>query len=131
MDEADVDLGRVVRVRGSIVDVAFERGAPPALLEMLEIVSEEEAPSHLEVQQHVDATTVRTVALEVTSGLRRGQVVRRSRGMLNVPVGDAVLGRLIDVLGAPADGGPSFRARRRSQTDPQAGAAVPGAIREA
>ncbi|MGD0674577.1 MAG: F0F1 ATP synthase subunit beta [Polyangiaceae bacterium] len=103
-DTAD-NLGRVLRVRGSIVDVAFAPGrAPPRLHEALEVHTDGSRRIVLEVQQHLDGRTVRTVAMNVTSGLRRGEAVRRTGGLLKMPVGDAVLGRLINVLGEPADG---------------------------
>jgi F-type H+/Na+-transporting ATPase subunit beta len=110
MAETADSLGRVVRVRGSIVDVAFASGDPPMLHEGLEIVTEGARRVVLEVQQHLDPQTVRTVAMNVTSGLRRGEPVRRTRNQLRMPVGDAVLGRLVNVLGEPVDGLPSFGA---------------------
>jgi F-type H+-transporting ATPase subunit beta len=101
------ELGRVIRVRGSIVDVAFA-GDPPAAHEALEIAVAGATPLVLEVEQHLDPRTVRTVAMHVTSGLQRGSPVRRTRAPLRMPVGDAVLGRLINVLGEPVDGRPSL-----------------------
>ena len=59
----------------------------------------------VEVQRHVDATTVRGIALQATAGLSRGIPVRATGGMLTMPVGDVVLGRLLDVTGAVRDGG--------------------------
>jgi F-type H+-transporting ATPase subunit beta len=108
MDESGETLGRVLRVRGSIVDVEFPSGDPPMLHEGLEIAAEGAPRLVLEVQQHLDPQTVRAVAMHVTSGLRRGESVRRTRGPLTVPVGDIVLGRLINVLGEPVDGLPPF-----------------------
>ncbi|HXX69922.1 MAG TPA: F0F1 ATP synthase subunit beta [Polyangiaceae bacterium] len=94
-----------MRVRGSVVDVAYPPGDLPSVREALEIAAPgDAAPLVLEVQQHLDPRTVRTVAMKVTSGLRRGEPVRRTRAPLRVPVGDAVLGRLINVLGEPGDG---------------------------
>ena len=102
------NVGRVVRVRGSVVDVAFPEGEPPRVLEALEVGVDGAEPLVLEVQQHLDRRTVRAVALQVTSGLMRGAPVRRTGGPLTMPVGPAVLGRLVDVLGRPTDGGPPF-----------------------
>jgi F-type H+/Na+-transporting ATPase subunit beta len=62
----------------------------------------------VEVHQHLDARVVRTVAMEVTSGLRRGAPARRTGGPIRVPVGRAALGRLVNVLGQPVDDGPAF-----------------------
>jgi F-type H+-transporting ATPase subunit beta len=102
------DLGRVVRVSGAIVDVAYAKGPPPQIREGLEILVDDRRPVLLEVQQHLDRATVRTVAIDTTSGLRRGELVRRTHAPLRVPVGDALLGRLIDVRGEVCDGGPSL-----------------------
>jgi F-type H+-transporting ATPase subunit beta len=115
MTDSDERLGRVLRVRGSIVDVAFSSSDPPMLHEALEITPEGAPRIVLEVQQHLDPQTVRAVAMHVTSGLRRGESVRRTRRPLTVPVGDVVLGRLINVLGEPVDGLPSFAANVVSQ----------------
>jgi F-type H+-transporting ATPase subunit beta len=99
-----------VGVRGSVVDVAFAHGALPALDEALEVITAEGGTVTVEVQAHLDQTTVRTVALEVTSGLSRGERVRATGAAITVPVGEAVLGRLVDVLGVPHDGKPPFAA---------------------
>lgn len=107
----------MARVRGSVVEVSFANGEAPLLREALEIAGADDRaePLVLEVQQHLDPRTVRTVALQITSGLRRGAEVRRTRGPLAMPVGPSVLGRLIDVHGRPTDGGsPSTRRSIRS-----------------
>jgi F-type H+-transporting ATPase subunit beta len=103
----EIDQGRVTRVRGSVVDVAFESD-PPFLHEGLEVTTEGAGPLTLEVQQHLDACTVRTVVMQVASGLRRGAPVTRTYRPLTMPVGTAVLGRVVDVLGRPVDGGAPF-----------------------
>ena len=95
-------------VRGSVVDVAVLSGPLPAIHEALEVLRDEPPPLVVEVELHLDASTVRTVAMQSTSGLRRGVPVRRVGGPIQVPVGEAVLGRLIDVTGAPGDEGPAF-----------------------
>lgn len=95
--------GRVVSVHGSVVDVCFDDGELPALQEAL-LVPTEGARLVLEVQQHLDRRAVRAVALHPTSGLRRGDRAWRTLQPLRVPVGDAVLGRVLNVLGEPIDG---------------------------
>ncbi len=107
MGESATEIGRVTRVRGSVVDVTFD-GDIPFLHEALKVTSDGVAPLVLEVQQHLDPRTVRSVAMEVASGLRRGTSVARTRRPLMMPVGPAVLGRVTDVLGRPIDGGPVF-----------------------
>ncbi len=100
--------GRVVRVRGTVVDVAFPDGDLPAINEALELRVDAKRVLVVEVHQHLDAETVRTVAMQVTSGLRRGVSVTRTGAPIRVPVGSAVLGRLINVIGEPVDGLPAF-----------------------
>jgi F-type H+/Na+-transporting ATPase subunit beta len=95
--------GTVVRVRGSVVDVEYPPGALPALAEALLVDWSEAAPLLLEVQDHLNPRTVRAVAMQNTAGLRRGVAVRKTGGPIAVPVGEQVLGRIINVAGEPID----------------------------
>ena len=95
--------GTVIGVAGSVVDVAFEGGALPPLGSGIEAGEAGGPRLVLEVQQHVSPTLVRTVALQGTSGLARGAPVIATGQPVMVPVGDAVLGRIIDVIGEPVD----------------------------
>lgn len=95
--------GRVTAVHGSVVEVVFEHGLP-AINEALRLTAGEQ-PITLEVAHHLDPRTVRTIALAPTEGLARGTVVARTGGPIQVPVGPAALGRLMNVLGEPLDGG--------------------------
>ncbi len=97
--------GRVTAVRGAVVDVAFNAGALPLIEEALEITTDDGPPIIAEVQAHLDENTVRALALRSTNGLRRGAPVKASGGPIKVPVGEAMLGRLIDVTGVPGDNG--------------------------
>jgi len=94
--------GVVVRVRGSAVDVEFTDGGLPSLNEAL-IVEGGGVPLLMEVQDHVDRHTIRAIAMQSTAGLRRGAAVRKSGGPILVPVGEKLLGRLINVVGEPID----------------------------
>jgi len=107
--------GRVVAVSGSVVDLAFESGPLPQINHALEI--EWDGPHRLivEVQQHLDQHTVRGVAMQETSGLRSGTVARDSGAPICVPAGEAVLGRLINVVGDPIDHGAPFDAEAPRQ----------------
>ncbi|MFM0136287.1 F0F1 ATP synthase subunit beta [Caballeronia grimmiae] len=102
---AQTSHGRVIAVRGAVVDVAFDGAALPLIEESLAIIADEGPPIIAEVQAHVDEHTVRALALQSTNGLRRGAPVQASGGPIQVPVGEAMLGRLIDVTGAPGDRG--------------------------
>jgi len=98
--------GRVSAVRGAIIELVFD-GALPALGEALLIERGDAAePLRVEVLAHQDARRVSAIALGSTAGLARGVPARSLGGPLSIPVGPAVLGRLLDVHGTPGDGGP-------------------------
>lgn len=99
--------GRVSAVRGAVVDVAFPHGLP-RINDALVIAREDGASMLAEVQAHLDDRHVRCIALANTSGLSRGGPVQALDAPLSVPVGDAVLGRLLDVTGTPRDAGPAL-----------------------
>jgi len=105
--------GRVTQVMGAVVDVKFE-GALPAILNALET----ENHGHrlvLEVAQHLGESTVRTVAMDATEGLVRGQSVSDTGSPISVPVGEGTLGRIINVIGEPVDeAGPVQATERRA-----------------
>ncbi len=107
---AAAPAGRVRSVRGSVVDVTFPAGRLPEINDALEVESAGPSLLVVEVQAHLDERTVRAVAMQSTEGLSRGVRVRATGGPITTPVGDQMLGRLVDVLGAPNDGGPPFAA---------------------
>lgn len=107
--KAGEDLGRVTAVHGSVIDLHFA-GRLPSVNEGVEIARDGAAPLVVEVHQHLDTETVRAVALANTTGLRRGAHARAMGAPIEVPVGDAVLGRLLDATGAVADRGPALAA---------------------
>ena len=102
--------GRVRAVRGAVVDVSFTRDVLPAIGEALRIETSQGRPLIAEVQSHIDTATARAVALHSTAGLARGTPVHPTGGPLTAPVGDAVLGRLLDVIGEVHDHGPPLPA---------------------
>jgi F-type H+/Na+-transporting ATPase subunit beta len=108
MSQSNTPTGRVVAVRGAVVDVAFAATELPRLDEALMVDWDQPEPLTIEVQAHLDEHTVRGVALQATAGLRRGVPVRSSGNAITVPVGDAVLGRLLDVTGGARDDGPTL-----------------------
>jgi F-type H+/Na+-transporting ATPase subunit beta len=99
-------LGRLTAVHGSVVDISFRGGELPSVNEGIEIDREDGRRLVAEVQQHLDPLTVRAVALDNTAGLRRGVKARAIGASIHVPVGDAVLGRLLNAVGEPTDRGP-------------------------
>ena len=99
-------IGIIEQVSGPVVDVCCE-GELPALQDALR-VELDGAARLLEVHRHLDARRVRAVALHETAGLRRGTPVFGTGRALSVPVARASLGRVLDVFGAPLDGGAPF-----------------------
>jgi F-type H+/Na+-transporting ATPase subunit beta len=97
--------GEVVAVRGAVVDIAFPAGRLPAINEALIIGWDRPEPLVVEVHSHVDTGTIRAIALQATAGLARSTPVRTTGASLEVPVGEAVLGRLLDVTGTLRDRG--------------------------
>src|SRR5262252_4385440 len=106
-------VGRVTQVIGAVVDVQFE-GHLPAILNALETRNQGNRLV-LEVAQHLGESTVRTVAMDTSEGLVRGQEVTDTGGPISVPVGDETLGRIMNVVGEPVDeAGPIEREARRA-----------------
>ncbi len=109
--------GRITQVIGAVVDVQFE-GALPAILNALETQNQGRRLV-LEVAQHLGESTVRTIAMDVSEGLVRGQEVTDTGQPISVPVGEGLLGRIINVIGEPIDeeGPVQFEARRPIHAD--------------
>jgi len=101
MEEA---TGRVVEIQGGVVDCEFPLGDLPEIYDAIEVIREDREPLTLEVQRHLGQHIVRTVAMDATDGLRRGVPARGTGAAIQVPVGDATLGRVFNVLGHPVDG---------------------------
>ena len=93
--------GKILQVVGPVVDVEFAEGKLPRLHNAL-VVTDTDLVS--EVLQHLGNNAVRCVAMSATDGLVRGMEVRDSNGPITVPVGEATLGRIFNVLGQPIDG---------------------------
>lgn len=97
--------GRVSQIQASVVDVRFPRGALPEIKTALEVSCDGNRRLTLEVQQHRDPETVRCVAIHETAGLACGTEVANTGEPIRFPVGDAVLGRLLNVVGEAIDHG--------------------------
>ncbi|MGQ4273706.1 F0F1 ATP synthase subunit beta [Terrihabitans sp. B22-R8] len=95
------NTGRIAQVIGAVVDVQFD-GQLPEILNALE-TNNGGNRLVLEVAQHLGENTVRTIAMDTTEGLTRGQPVTDTGGPIMVPVGDATLGRIMNVIGEPVD----------------------------
>ena len=98
---SEINQGKVVQIMGAVVDVKFENHLP-AILDALEI-EQDGSKLVLEVAQHLGEYTVRTIAMDKTEGLKRGQDVISTGEPISVPVGEGTLGRIINVVGEPVD----------------------------
>jgi F-type H+-transporting ATPase subunit beta len=96
--------GQITQVIGAVVDAKFSGGHVPEILNSLEVVdSSRESRLVLEVAQHLGEGSVRTIAMDATEGLMRGQEVIDTQAPILVPVGEATLGRIMNVIGDPID----------------------------
>ena len=101
MATATNQVGRITQVIGAVVDVQFE-GHLPAILNALE-TQNQGSRLVLEVAQHLGESTVRTIAMDTSEGLVRGQAVTDTGKPIQVPVGLGTLGRILNVIGEPID----------------------------
>src|SRR5688500_4157195 len=92
--------GKIVQIIGAVIDVEFPRDQIPKVYDALKL---EEVDLTLEVQQQLGDGVVRTIAMGVSEGLKRGLKVKATGSPIAVPVGKGTLGRIMDVLGAPQD----------------------------
>ena len=96
--------GIVVQAVGPVIDVRFENKHLPEILTALKIEDVGGKPLTIEVMQHIGDDVVRCVAMGPTDGVVRGQIALNTEAPISVPVGEATLGRMFNVLGEPIDG---------------------------
>jgi len=96
--------GKISQIIGPVVDVDFPEGQLPSILDALSIAKPDGTKIVLETQQHLGEERVRTVAMESTDGLIRGMAVANTGRPIQAPVGEGVLGRMLNVVGDPIDG---------------------------
>jgi F-type H+-transporting ATPase subunit beta len=105
------NVGRVVQVIGPVLDVEFEPEHLPEIYNAL-VIEDSSGPVPVkltaEVQQHIGQNQVRAVAMSSTDGVTRGMQVIDTNSAITAPVGEAALGRILNVLGEPVDGGPAL-----------------------
>lgn len=107
-----MNKGKILQVMGPVVDVDFSDGEIPPIFQALKIAREEN-DLVLEIEQHIGESVVRTVAMDSTEGLVRGDEVVDTGGPITVPVGPEVLGRMTDLLGNPIDEAGPIKAKMR------------------
>ncbi len=102
------NVGKITQVMGPVVDVEFEPGNLPPIKDALLItnpaINDEEGNLVVEVAQHLGDNVVRTIAMDITDGLVRGADVKHTGNPIMMPVGEAGLGRVLNVVGRPVDG---------------------------
>ncbi|MGB4351578.1 MAG: F0F1 ATP synthase subunit beta [Tissierellaceae bacterium] len=103
------NTGRIIQIVGAVVDIKFEKELP-SLYNAIEIEHEDETIV-LEVMQHLGDLTVRCISMHSTDGLRRGMEAVDTGAPISVPVGDEVLGRMVNVLGKPIDNKPLIESK--------------------
>jgi F-type H+/Na+-transporting ATPase subunit beta len=106
------NIGQVRQIIGPVVDIAFETGKLPQIFERIEIKRSENMLG-LEVYKHLGDDVVRTVALDLTDGLKRGDKAVATGEQISVPVGEKVLGRILNVEGNPVDGEGEIKSKER------------------
>ena len=99
--------GKIIQIMGPVVDVEFD-GYLPAINDAIEVPGTKERLV-LEVAAHIGDSRVRTIAMDMTEGLIRGQKVVSTGAPIKVPVGEDVLGRIFNVIGEPVDEGEAVR----------------------
>lgn len=105
------NIGTISQIIGSVVEVEFD-GALPALYNALEVKAEDETIV-LEVMQHLGYDRVRCISMSPTEGMKRGMEVADTGAAISVPVGEHVLGRMVNVLGQPIDNEPAIESEDR------------------
>ena len=107
------EYGQIKQVLGPVVDVEFEGANLPPINTALRVtnkfVNDQEYNLVLEVAQHLGDGVVRTISMDSTEGLIRGERVKNTGKMITTPVGEEVLGRIINVIGEPVDEAGSAR----------------------
>ena len=105
--------GRISQIKSVVIDVLFEDGHLPEIMNALELTRDDGSKIVLEVAQHLGESTIRAVAMDSTDGLQRGHKVVDTGRPISVPVGENILGRMFDVLGEPIDNKPAPEVEKR------------------
>ena len=100
---AETNVGKITQIIGAVLDVKFMEGHLPEINDAIEIQRKDGGKLNVEVSQHLGDDTVRCIAMGPTDGLVRGMDAVATGGPISVPVGEATLGRMFNVLGEPID----------------------------
>jgi len=107
------NTGKIVQVIGPVVDISFEGGKLPNILDALEVTKENGQKVVLEVQQHLGESRVRTIAMDSSEGMVRGMEAVDLGAPISVPTGEGIKGRLFNVVGEAIDGLPQPESGKR------------------
>lgn len=110
---ADNHTGKITQVIGAVLDIKFHEGELPEIHDAIRIETRDGETLVVEVAQHLGDDTVRCIAMGPTDGLVRGMEAISEGGPISVPVGEATLGRIFNVLGEPIDNKPAPKDVRR------------------
>ncbi len=103
METLNKNEGLISQIIGPVIDVEFQQGELPEIYNALKITKDDGSVVTVEVQQMLGSNKVRTVAMSSTDGLRRGMKVVDTQDSIKIPVGNAILGRILNVIGEPVD----------------------------
>ena len=103
METLNKNEGLITQIIGPVIDVEFAQGELPEIYNALKIYKEDGSYIVAEVQQMLGSNRVRTVAMSSTDGLKRGMKVENTGEPIKIPVGKAILGRILNVVGEPVD----------------------------
>ena len=104
---ADLKTGKLTQIIGAVLDIKFPEGGLPEINDAVNVPLEDGKQLVVEVAQHLGDDTVRCIAMGPTDGLKRGMTAEATGGPISVPVGEATLGRMFNVLGEPIDEKPA------------------------
>ena len=104
---AEQNIGKLTQIVSAVIDIKFPEGKLPEINEAINIPLEDDRKLVVEVAQHLGDDTVRCIAMGPTDGLVRGMEAHATGGPISVPVGEATLGRMFNVLGEPIDEKPA------------------------
>ena len=104
---ADLKTGKLTQIIGAVLDIKFPEGGLPEINDAVNVPLEDGKKLVVEVAQHLGDDTVRCIAMGPTDGLKRGMTAEAIGGPISVPVGEATLGRMFNVLGEPIDEKPA------------------------
>jgi F-type H+-transporting ATPase subunit beta len=110
---AQKTIGKISQIIGAVIDVSFDENVPlPNIYDALQVTNDQGTVIVLECQQDIGENTVRTIAMDSTDGLSRGMEVISTGITISMPVGDAIKGRLFNVIGNAIDGMPAVSRER-------------------